>query len=151
LRVIKGSESHHEECVAIARSLDRHFDANARVKIPQDLKVHDLYVAIEGDEVLGFLTLLRKSDHVAEITWMGVRREWWREGIGTALVASAEEDLVAAGHSILEVKTLDDRVDYEPYEWTRAFYERKGFHYLETVLEWDPQNPCAIYIKPLSR
>lgn len=151
MRIIKGSGSHHDACVVIAQGLDRHFDEKARARIPQDLKAQQLYVALEGEEVIGFLTLLRKSDHVAEITWMGVRGDHWRRGIGTALVARVEEDMVTDGVSILEVKTLDDRIDYEPYEWTRAFYEDVGFCYLETVLEWDPQNPCAIYVKPLHR
>lgn len=50
------------------------------------------------------------------------------------------------------VKTLSDKVDFEPYARTRAFYEKVGFEPLVILTEmWDEENPCLIMIKHLER
>jgi len=137
----------------IARGLRTHFDDGAMEKMPVDLKEHDLYVAEDDDgHVVGFLTILRRSPDVGDVSWMGVRNDLWRRGIGTALMAKAAEDLASDGASILMVHTLSDTVDYEPYEATRAFYNAMGFKHLETIDPYPgvaPGNPIAIYIQLL--
>ena len=48
----------------------------------------------------------------------------------------------------MTVKTLDSSAGYAPYEATRAFYERNGFVYVDTIDPlpgWPPGNPAAIY------
>ena len=137
----------------IARGLRTHFDDGAMEKMPIDLKDHDLFIAEDDNgEVVGFLTILRRSPDVGDVSWMGVRNDLWRCGIGTALMAKAAEDLVSDGASILMVHTLSDTVDYEPYEATRAFYRSAGFKHLETIDPFPgvaPGNPIAIYVKLL--
>ena len=137
----------------IARGLRTHFDDGAMEKMPIDLKDHDLFIAEDDNgEVVGFLTILRRSPDVGDVSWMGVRNDLWRRGIGTALMAKAAEDLVSDGASILMVHTLSDTVDYEPYEATRAFYSSMGFMHLETIDPYPgvaPGNPIAIYVKLL--
>jgi len=137
----------------IARGLRTHFDDGAMGKMPGDLRQHDLYIAEDDDgQVVGFLTVLRRNTDVGDISWMGVRNDLWRRGIGTALMEKATEDLAADGASILMVHTLSDTVDYEPYEATRAFYRSAGFKHLETIDPYPgvaPGNPIAIYVKPL--
>ena len=135
----------------IAGRLPTHFDVNAMEQMPKDLRQHDLYVAEDDDgTVVGYLTLLRKSPDVGEISWMGVIPGKQRNGIGTALVERTGQDLVADGASIMMVHTLADTVEYEPYEATRAFYLSVGFKHLETIDPYPrvaPGNPIAIYIK----
>jgi GNAT superfamily N-acetyltransferase len=136
----------------VASDLRTHFDDNAMERMPQDLVEHDLYVAEEGDDVVGFLTLLRRSDAVGDVSWMGVRRDHWRRGIGAALVGRAANDLADDGGTVMTVHTLADTVEYEPYEVTRAFYRAMGFFHLETIDPFPgvaPGNPIAIYIKVL--
>ncbi len=61
-------------------------------------------------------------------------------------------ELAADGVSVVEVKTLDSSAGYQPYEGTRAFWERRGFVYVDTIdglPGWDPGNPAAIYIAAL--
>ena len=122
-------------------------------KMPVDLREHDLYIAEENDgQVVGFLTVLRRSPDVGELSWMGVRTDLRRRGIGTALFTKAAEDLASDGAFILMVHTLSDTVDYEPYEATRAFYRSMGFVHLETIDPYPgmaPGNPIAIYVKIL--
>jgi GNAT superfamily N-acetyltransferase len=141
--------------MVIARLLRTHFDANAMEQMPKDLRQHDLYVAEDDDgTVVGFLTLLRRSPDVGDISWMGVVPDEQRNGIGTALVEQAGRDLVADGGSIMMVHTLADTVEYEPYEATRAFYLSVGFKHLETIDPYPgvaPGNPIAIYVKVISR
>ena len=58
----------------------------------------------------------------------------------------------ADGVSVVEVKTLDASAGYQPYESTRAFWERQGFVYVDTIDSlpgWDPGNPAAIYVAAL--
>ena len=151
MRVIDGSEAHADACMEIARQLRTHFDANAMEQMPKDLRQHDLYLAEDDDGTLvGFLTLLRRSPDVGDISWMGVIPDKQRDGIGTALVEQAVRDLVADGATIMMVHTLAENVEYEPYEATRAFYLSVGFKHLETIDPYPgvaPGNPIAIYKK----
>lgn len=137
----------------IARGLRTHFNDIAMERMPVDLQEHDLYVAEdEGGTVVGFLTMLRRNPDVGDVSWMGVRKDLWRRGTGSALMERAAEDLAADGATILTVHTLADTVDYEPYEATRAFYRSVGFKHLETIDPFPgmaPGNPIAIYVKLL--
>jgi len=153
LRVIEGSEAHAEACMDIAGRLRTHFDDNAMEQMPRDLRQHDLYVAEDDDgTIVGFLTLLRRSPDVGDISWMGVMPDKQRHGVGTALVDRAAIDLAAKSTTFLMVHTLADTVDYEPYEATRAFYRASGFKHLETIDPYPgvaPGNPIAIYVRAL--
>jgi GNAT superfamily N-acetyltransferase len=113
--------------LSLARGLDAWFDEHARtVAIPTDVRHQTTFVAIERDELIGFITL-----YVAEgrlnIGWIGVREDWHRRGAGTALVARAVQWARDLGIDTLAVATLGDSVDYEPYERTRRFYFKNGF------------------------
>jgi ribosomal protein S18 acetylase RimI-like enzyme len=153
LHVIKGSGAHAEACMGIARQLRTHFNEEAMVQMPKDLMEHEIYIGQDDDgDVVGFLTIRRRSTDVGDISWMGVRPDMMRRGIGTAMVARATEDLVSDGATIMMVHTLADTVEYEPYEATRAFYRSVGFKHLETVDPFPgvaPGNPIAIYVRPL--
>jgi len=58
---------------------------------------------------------------------MGVHPSAPRTGVGTQLLTDVLRQLAADGPQLVEVKTLDRAVDYQPYEATRAFWERSGF------------------------
>jgi ribosomal protein S18 acetylase RimI-like enzyme len=88
-------------------------------------------IATEGADVVGFLTYVHRFDEAAEITWMAVRADRRRRGIGHALVDRLAEQLAAEGRGILLVLTVspNDR-GQEPddgYGSTRAFYRSTGF------------------------
>lgn len=150
---IMGSECHADPCMDIARDLRDFFDDGAMERMPIDLREHLLLVAEDGEnEVVGFISVLLRNSDVAEISWMAVRRERWRQGIGQALLVESSRVLEERGTSLLFVKTLADTVDYEPYEGTRTFYASMGFHLLDVIDPypgWAPGNPCAIYVKAL--
>jgi GNAT superfamily N-acetyltransferase len=102
--------------------------------------------AVEGD---GFLSLKLHTPAAAEVYVMGVRPHRHRSGLGTALVASAEEYLRARGVEFLQVKTLGPSWPDEGYERTRRFYEACGFVPLEEIHGLWEHNPCLLLVKRL--
>jgi ribosomal protein S18 acetylase RimI-like enzyme len=99
-------------------------------------------VAVEGGEVLGFLTYVDRFDEAAEITWMAVRSERRREGIGHALIDRLVQQLTGEGKRVLSVLTVSPSdPGPEPddgYGATRAFYRSAGFVLARDLQgEWD--------------
>ncbi len=149
---MRGDEKHIDACLSIAKSLPQYFNERGIEMITEDLKKHLLYVAVDLGTVVGFMTILRKSQQVAEISWIAVKPGYQHQGIGSALIDHVVDDLRSEGVKLLMVKTLSEDVEYPPYEITRRFYRKKGFIRLETIEpypEWEPGNPCAIYVKIL--
>ncbi len=148
-----------EACLFIARALPQHFTPQGLADMESDLRRAETYVAtgagetatatrVSSDQVIGFLSLVRKGPAVGEILWMAVRPDLHRQGIGSSLLRQASTDLSVGGVRILLVKTLSAKVDYKPYERTRGFYEKNGFLLIETIDPypgWEAGNPCAIY------
>lgn len=96
----------------------------------------------------GFLVLKPHYPESWEILVMGVGQP--RRGTGSALLRRGEEWLREQGARLLQVKTLAETVDYEPYARTRAFYRARGFFPLEIFPTlWDPGNPCLLLVKAL--
>lgn len=109
------------------------------------------WIALNQDEnCIGFISVKIHYGHTGDIYVFGVLPEYHNKGIGKKLIASAEEHLIQNGCKYLIVKTLSEKVQYEPYERTRKFYLRVGFEQLITLTEmWDEENPCLIMIKKL--
>lgn len=104
------------------------------------------FVAELHGEVVGFLTLHPSGDEVEEITWMGVRDDLRRSGIGRRLVDSAVE---AANGKPLCVLTLGPSDPDQGYEGTRAFYRRVGFVPVKEVslTTWN-QSHALLLVRP---
>lgn len=120
-------EKHLSGILAVAEDLPEWFDETARTKsIPVDIRYQEGFVAVSAQRVVGFVTL-----YVAEgrlhIGWLGVAREFHRQGIGTRLLAAAEMKARELKIDELATYTLGDSVDYEPYDLTRNFYWKRGF------------------------
>jgi len=150
MQVIKGNKQQIDNCLSIARELPQYFMEQGIAAMSRDLHDHRLYIAEDSDQVLGFAAVQSKSNQVAEISWMAVKPAYQHRGVGTLLINRIVEDLQTEGVRLLEVKTLAPTVDYFPYALTRRFYESRGFVHLETIdpyPEWEPGNPCAIYVK----
>lgn len=141
-------------CDAIVLSLPYHFGhEGGRAECAEAVRTQPGLVAVEGDEVVGFLTLARRDPRSAEITWMAVRHDRRRHGHGRALVERAVADLAADGVELLSLLTMaesepEDR-ESDNYAETRAFYRALGFVPLrELVLDgWDDR--AVIMARPL--
>jgi len=105
------------------------------------------FVAVDEGRVTGFLAVEQHFPHAAEITVMAVDPDHHREGIGRALVATAEDWCRAHGVTLLHVKTRGPSTYDDDYEQTRRFYTGVGFTPLyESLTEWGPANASLILV-----
>jgi GNAT superfamily N-acetyltransferase len=141
-----------DPCLAIVRALPDHFTEDVPDRVERDLGRHGGWVALDGDAVVGFAIVERRSPRAAEILWIAVEPGRRNGGVGTRLLGHAFAELRGEGVALVEVKTLDSSADYEPYVATNAFYERNGFiqiDCIENLPGYGPENPAAIYVTAL--
>jgi ribosomal protein S18 acetylase RimI-like enzyme len=139
-----------EACDAIVAGLPEWFgspqgirDCAAAVRLQAGL------VAIESSAAHGFVTWEPRGPDGAEITWMAVRADARRRGIGRSLLDALIAKLRAASFARLDVKTLSERDPYPPYAETRAFYLAHGFTRIAELDVWGPENPAVLLSRPL--
>lgn len=144
-----------EACDEIIAGLPYHFandqgrrDCAAAVRRDAGL------VATEAAQVVGFLTYVHRFDEASEITWMAVRADRRRRGIGHALIERLAERLAAEGRRILLVLTVSPSdPGPEPddgYQSTRAFYRSTGFVLGRDLRgEWDADT-AVLMVRALS-
>jgi ribosomal protein S18 acetylase RimI-like enzyme len=144
-----------EACDAIVAGLPYHFgQERGRRDCAEAVRRDAGLVAIEDDEVIGFLTWVPRFDEAAEITWMAVRADRRRRGIGHVLIDRLTESLAAEGRRVLLVLTVSPSdLGAEPddgYRSTRAFYRSTGFVLgRDLPREWDGGDTAVILVKPL--
>jgi GNAT superfamily N-acetyltransferase len=145
---------------AIVEGLPDYFTSDVPEKAPRDAERHGAWVltgsdddaGADADAVTGFAVVARKSAAGAEILWIAVEAGRRGHGHGTMLLGHVLGHLAADGVSVVEAKTLDASSGYQPYEATRAFWERNGFVHVDTIdplPDWQPGNPAAIYVAAL--
>ena len=114
------------------------------------VRMQEGLVAEDDGELVGFLTLVHPYPTTSEISWMAVRGDRHRTGVGRALVDAAMPRLRERGVRLLTVKTLSDRDDPGPeYTQTRAFYLSMGFVPVAELDIWGPRNPCQLLARPI--
>jgi GNAT superfamily N-acetyltransferase len=139
--------------VALVQRSPDFFTSDVPDKIQQDAADHDAWVIEDSGVLLGFAIVARKSARASEILWIAVDAVHRGRGHGTLLLGHVLEVLATSGTSVVEAKTLDASSGYEPYEATRAFWERNGFVQIDTIdplPDWQPGNPAAIYVAAIS-
>lgn len=139
-------------CDHVLRSLPDWFGIEkALVDYVAAVKGMPTFVAMRGDDEIGFLSIKQHFEQCAEAYVLGVIPEHHRSGAGRAMFAAAEDWLRSQGVRFLQVKTLAPTANYEPYERTRAFYQAIGFTPLQVLPTlWSERNPCLLMIKSLS-
>lgn len=141
------SSDHYAGIMDVVKELPAWFDEDARTRaIPVDLHFQEGFVALEDEQVLGFITYFVAEGRVT-IGWMGVRPSFHRRGIGGALLRALEEFCRSVGIEEIATYTLGDTVDYEPYEGTRDFYFKHGFRIYQRAQTDNPGCPEEIKIK----
>jgi ribosomal protein S18 acetylase RimI-like enzyme len=128
-------------CDAIIRSLPYHFGDSG-------------LVAVAGGEVIGFLTVLRHFPASAEISWMAVRADRRRRGLGGLLIEHLCAMLREDGCRLLLVMTLSslykETETSDSYAQTRAFYRAHGFLDARDLPDYWPSNPALLMVRPLT-
>ncbi len=140
----------HETVVALMGELPEWFTPDAVEHFRIDLRYHRGFVAVGDEEetIVGFVTYF-VYDGVGILSWIGVAREQHQQGWGTQLLHAVEQALHAEGIPIMQVFTLGDSVDYEPYEATRAFYYGNGFKEYRRIQTDNPGCPEELYLRKL--
>jgi GNAT superfamily N-acetyltransferase len=136
----------------IVCALPDYFTSDVPDKVERDAADHDGWVITDSGAVAGFAVVARRPPGAAEILWMAVDPARRGHGLGAVLLQRILGELARDGISVVEVKTLDRSADYQPYEATRAFWERSGFvrvDMIDPLPGWPPGNPAAIYIAAL--
>jgi GNAT superfamily N-acetyltransferase len=138
-------------CIPILRALPDWFGIEeAILNYAREIEHLPTFLAKTDGGVLGFLSLKKHNLFSAEIYVMAVRPDDHRDGIGRALVESADSYARGLGVEYMQVKTLGPSRPNEEYARTRAFYEAMGFRPMEEFTRiWDEFNPCLIMIKSL--
>lgn len=132
IQIRYGNNDDREAVLQIAGKLTKWFDADAISRaIPTDLNFHKIIVATQDSQIVGFLSFSSEEGHVF-ISWLGVSEEVQGRGIGTKLLKFLEEELLKLNINKLQAETLSEKIDYEPYVKTRAFYEKMGFKKAES-------------------
>ena len=143
-----------EACDEIVAGLPYHFGLeDGRRECAAAVRRDPGLVAVEGSEVVGFLTYVPRFDEAAEITWMAVRADRRRGGIGHEMIDRLAERLAAEGRRFLLVLTVSPSdPGTEPddgYQSTRAFYRSAGFVLgRDLPREWDGDT-AVILVKSL--
>jgi predicted N-acetyltransferase YhbS len=144
-----------EACDAVILTLPYHFgNEHGQTECARAVRTQDGLVAVDEGEVVGFLTLERHDPRSAEITWMAVRADRRRHGIGRGLIQRAVDDLARDGVEFLSVLTLaesePEERETDNYADTRAFYRALGFVPLRELAleEWDDR--AVILVRPVS-
>ena len=146
---------HASACDLIVLGLPYHFAIEAgRRDCATAVRRDAGLVAVEDGEVVGFLTYVPRFDEAAEITWMAVRADRRRRGIGHAMIDRLVEQLTADGRRILLVLTVSPSdPGPEPddgYGSTRAFYRSVGFVLGRDLRgEWDADT-AVVMVRPLA-
>jgi predicted N-acetyltransferase YhbS len=137
-------------CDAIVASLPYHFGNERGIAAcARAVRSQEGFVAEIDEQVVGFLTFEDRSAESAEITWMAVRADHRRRGIGRSLIEHASANLAARGVRFVSVLTLAPSVpDDVPdgYEGTRRFYRAVGFTPLRELdlRSWDDETALLL-------
>jgi ribosomal protein S18 acetylase RimI-like enzyme len=141
-------------CDAIVDGLPYHFgNEEGRRMCAAAVRASPGLVATHAGDVVAFLTLARHHAQSAEITWLAVRADLRRHGIGRTLVDRAAEELRDEGRRLLLAFTVSSVGDEDGpeggYAATRAFYRRAGFIEARDVPElWDGDRALLV-VRPL--
>lgn len=124
--------------IKIAKQLPQHFTKKGVEFIESDFPNQSGLIFRHKDRVVGFILYFSNQGQM-EIGWMGVSPEFQRKGIGNKLIYELKKLATEGKQSSVIVKTLDESVDYKPYEMTRSFYLKNGFK-KDAVIS-HPDNP----------
>jgi ribosomal protein S18 acetylase RimI-like enzyme len=143
-----------DTCDEIVLSLPYHFAIEEGRRLCADaVRAQPGIVAEEDGVVLGFLTFEPRFEMSAEITWVAVRADRRRAGIGGMLVDRLATDLRSEGRRLLLVLTVSpsDGPDDVPdgYQATRAFYERHDFVLARDIPELWESDTAVLMVRPL--
>jgi GNAT superfamily N-acetyltransferase len=146
IRIVPIKKKDHQAVYKLMKSLGKWFDENALKNIKIDLKYHEGYVAKQRQDYIGFVTYF-VYEGIGNIGWIGVREKYQNKKIGKKLLHTIEIDFKKNNISEIQVYTLSDSVNYEPYINTRKFYFNNGFIEYRRVKTGNHSCPEELYLR----
>lgn len=142
MQLRKATEQDKKEAMKIAQDLKEWFNPEGIKNMKTDFIFNKLVVARDKGKVFGFLCYSSNCGKM-ELIWMGIKRDAQRKGIGEKLLKWLEKEAKKHKLHSIEVETLPDEDDYEPYKKTRDFYYKNGFKRIfykkARIKGWDDQ------------
>ena len=121
----------------------------AREQYIKESATQPFFAALDAENVIGFLCLKETGKETAELSVMGVLKDYHRRGVGRKLFEQAKKAARNCGYSFMQVKTVQ-MGRYAAYDVTNHFYLSIGFKEFELFPTlWDERNPCQIYVMNL--
>ena len=146
--------------IEIARSTDYFQNDEIALKLMREnlaefLEKNDeeagVLVYEENKEIIGFMSYVKIKSNVGAywLSWLAVRKDKQRKGVGAALLRELERILKSYGARILLVDTSGDET-WEPGIQARNFYLKNGFKEAGRIptYYWD-NDDAIIYYKKL--
>lgn len=154
VRVRSLSPSDAGACEAVVDTLPQFFgDPEGLAELAVALRSQEGWVAVEGAEVIGFVTQLAHGSSSMEITWLAVRNDRRQRGIGRALVEAVASAASARRARLLSVLTLGpsapEPAAVDGFEGTRRFYQRLGFIAVRELDLETWSSPALLLVRPL--
>ena len=139
------------QCEEVLRSLPMWFGIESALQMYADDSVRlPGFAAMDGERVLGFISLQQHFPQAWEVHCIAVRAGSRNAGCGRALMRHAEGWLGNQGVTLLQVKTIAASSASKEYAQTRGFYAHLGYQPLEVFPElWSPRHPCLQLVKVL--
>lgn len=138
--IAKATANDKKQAIKIAKELNKWFTKEGRMHMKTDFNINHVIVAKDNKKIVGFLCYSTYCGRM-ELIWLGVKREFQREGIGKMLLNWLENKARKLKLRTIELETLPEEDSYKPFRRTRAFYYKNGFrrtHYKKaTIKGWD--------------
>jgi ribosomal protein S18 acetylase RimI-like enzyme len=126
--VVEIAPIHVEGCRAVIESLPEWFGyPGAIAGVTEAVSTERGFVAVERDQVIGFVTTVPRFDETVEITYLAVGAPWRGSGVGRLLVAAVCSAAAASGAASIVLLTLGPSSGSSYYAETVAFYRSIGF------------------------
>lgn len=140
------------QCEAVLRSLPQWFGIEDALRMyVADTARLPTFALSENGTVVAFLSLMQHFPEAWEIHCVAVHSEVRNRGLGSVLLAHAEQWLASQGVRYLQVKTVAQAGKSAAYAETREFYQARGFTPLEVFpLLWAAHNPALQLVKVLN-
>ena len=140
MNIIKANKKEKDQAIKIAKTLKDWFNEEGIKNLKIDFENNTVVVAKENEEIVGFMCYTTYCGKTLLI-WLGSKRD--TEGVGQGLLNWLIEKSKELGMYTIELETLPEEVEYEPYVKTRNFYYKNGFErilYRKATIEgWDDQ------------
>ena len=107
------------------------------------IKTHDYFIAIEGDDVLAFVSIAYPEDKIVEIEAFYVLPSFQKKGVGTRMLDCIYKLKIAEGFEKIIAWTLKDGPSI-------GFYKKDGFYQIEGAEKiWKFDLPIIKFMKDL--